>query len=152
LSSFVCLSAFLSVSLERSAGMPKHARKPCPSGMPEGRAPKGHRRGHCGRRPPGGALGGGGSRAVTPTKKIIPQFFFQKHFTPWDHCGRTGVLQGGGKEGSPPQTKFPPKCFFHEIFPEGVTAAAGRQGVLKGGGKEGWGEGGVNKPPIMCFP
>ena len=60
----------------------------------------------------------------------------------WPQGGATGR----GERGLTPPNKIPPKCFFHEIFPEGVTAAAGRQGELKGGGKEGWGREGSTNP------
>ena len=90
--------------------MPGHARRACPKGTPEGRVPKGPRRGHCGRRPPGGAKGGGEGGVSPPLKKFNPKFFVSQKFPRrvTAAAGRQGVLEmeragEGGGSFTPPK-------------------------------------------------
>ena len=63
---YLCVS--VCVGVHPSRALDRHARRPF--GHALGHAPKGiPRRGHCGRRPPGGA-GGGGGEGVPPIKTL----------------------------------------------------------------------------------
>ena len=120
----------------------RHARRACPKGTPEGRVPKGPRRGHCGRRPPGSAGGGrrrgGGHR---PPKKMSQKKNFAKNSPEGATAaaGRQGVMEWGGREGGTPPTKkkFHQNFFFRQKFPRRGHCGRRPPGGAGGGGGRG---------------
>ena len=122
---WVCVCVCVCVSVSGTlGGMPGHARRACPKGTPEGRVLKGPRRGHCGRRPPGGA-GGEGEKGGDhpPPKKISPKFFFRQKFPRRGHCGHRPPGGAGGRvrEGGviPPQKNSQRILFSQKNSPRG---------------------------------